>query len=337
MVQVRIRTELRYYSNMERDAWLFIGFFVLMFFIWILIGGPTRPLALSGPALPLPGALGGGTYLSLPRAPFSIGNTDVSLPSIGLGSDASGSGYGSNAPVPSSSSLSGVSFGTPSPYRGTITMSHSISGAGSSNPNDEYLTLSVSSNAGVPVDITGWTLESDATGNAAVIPGGTPLPLSGIVNSAADIVLEPGQQAIILSGQSPIGASFQENKCIGYFANFQTFSPALPQSCPSPSTELQTYYGPSYIRDASCIDYVNTLNRCEAVLTPPTTISGACQSFVLKYFNYNGCVQAHQNDADFAGNTWRVYLGRTAPLWRAQHEVVKLLDKQGRTVDAFTY
>lgn len=322
---------------MERDAWFFIGFFVLMFFVWILIGGPTRPISFSGPTLPLPGQLGGGTYLSLPRSPFSIGSSGgVTLPgsSSGYGSE---SGAGTNAPVPPSSSLNGVSYGTPSPYRGTVTLSHSISGAGSSNPNDEYLTLSVSSNAGVPVDITGWTLESDATGNATVIPGGTPLPLSGIVNSAADIVLEPGQQAIILSGQSPIGASFQENKCIGYFADFQSFSPSLPQTCPDPSTELQRFYGPYYIRDAGCIDYVNTINRCQAVLTPPTTISGACQSFVLKYLNYNGCVQAHQNDADFAGNTWRVYLGRTAPLWRAQHEVVKLLDKQGRTVDAFTY
>ncbi len=215
-------------------------------------------------------------------------------------------------------------------------MDHYVSGAGSSDPGNEYIELYVSQNAGVPVDITGWTLESAATGKAAIIPKGTPLPMSGIVNAESDIVLTPGQQAIIISGQSPIGASFRDNKCIGYFANFQNFSPTLPLTCPEPSSELSTYYT-GYIRDASCIDYVNTLTRCSAVLTPPTTVSGACQSFVLHYLNYNGCVDAHQNDADFAGNTWRVYLGRTNALWRTQHEVVKLLDAQGKTVDAFSY
>ncbi len=308
-----------------------------MFFIWILIGGPTRPISFSGPTLALPDQLGGGTYLSLPSAPFSIGNASVNLPSIGESGSGYGIGSGSNASIPSSSSLDGVSFGTPSPYRGVVMLSRSVSGAGSTNPNYESVTISVPSGADTPVDITGWTLESGATGNAAVIPTGAALPLSGIVNSASDIVLEPGQQAVILSGQSPIGTSFQLNKCIGYFADFQTFVPPLPQTCPDPSNELQRYYGPNYIRDAGCIDYVNSLNRCQAVLTPPTNISGACQSLALKYLNYNGCVDAHQHDADFYGNTWYVYLGRTTPLWRTQHEVVKLLDKQSRTVDAFTY
>ncbi|OGG78053.1 hypothetical protein A3A36_02680 [Candidatus Kaiserbacteria bacterium RIFCSPLOWO2_01_FULL_52_12b] len=66
-------------------------------------------------------------------------------------------------------------------------------------------------------------------------------------------------------------------------------------------------------------------------------MSGSCQSFLIKYFNYNGCVDAHKNDADFSGDTWRIYLGRTTPMWRAQHEVVKLIDVNGKTVDAFSY
>ena len=216
-------------------------------------------------------------------------------------------------------------------------MSHYVSGAGSAQPNNEYVQLSVAQNA-APVDISGWTLESEATGNAAVIPKGTETPHSGIVNAVQDIVLEPGETAIVESGQSPIGASFRENKCIGYFSQFQSFSPSLPQDCPSTLNELAAHYGDSYyVRDATCIDYVKTLNRCQAVLTPPTTVSGTCQSFLVKYLNYNGCVDAHENDADFLDSTWRIYLGRTTPLFRTQHEVVKLLDTQGRTVDAFAY
>ncbi len=319
---------------MQHDAWFFVGIFAFIFLIWIATGGPTHPIAFTGPTLSQPQELGGGSYLSFPRAGFSLGGgNEVHLPG-----SSNGSSYGgSSGSVPSSASLSGVDFGTPSPYRGAVTMSHYVSGAGSSQPNNEYVQLSLAQNA-APVDITGWTLESEATGNAAIIPKGTETPHSGIVNAVQDIVLEPGETAIVESGQSPIGASFRENKCIGYFSQFQSFSPSLPQDCPSPQSELAANYGDSYyIRDATCIDYVKTLNRCQAVLTPPTTVSGACQTFLVKYLNYNGCVNAHENDADFLDSTWRIYLGRTTPLFRTQHEVVKLLDSQGRTVDAFAY
>ena len=111
----------------------------------------------------------------------------------------------------------------------------------------------------------------------------------------------------------------------------------MPQTCPAPSNELAALYGSSYIRDASCIEEVNKLSRCQVTLSPPVTVSSACQSFLVKYLNYNGCVDAHRNDADFEGDTWRIYLGRTTPLWRARNEVVKLLDAKGNTVDAFSY
>lgn len=320
--------------GMQHDAWFFIGVFVFIFLLWVATGGPSHPLAFSGPALAQPQELGGGSYLSLPRAPFATGGTDVHLPGSSDGSSVGGT----YTITPSKTTLSGVSFGTPSSYRDTITLNHYISGAGSADPNQESFTISVSQNAGVPVDLSGWTIKSEATGNAAVIPQGTETPTSGIINPVQDIVLLPGQQATISSGRSPIGASFRENVCIGYFGQFQKFSPSLPQNCPAPKSELAAHYGDaSYVRDSSCVDYVNTLSRCQAVLSPPTTVSGTCQSFLVKYLNYNGCVDAHKNDADFLGSSWRVYLGRTAPLFRSTHEVVKLIDKSGKTVDAFSY
>lgn len=315
------------------DSWFFVGVFIFIFLIWIATGGPTHPLAFTGPGLAQPQELGGGSYLSLPRAPFSVGGSSVSLPG-----SSDGSSSGGYTPTPTPAALSGVTFGTPSPYRGVVSLSHYVSSAGATNPAQESIQLYVSQSAGTPVDITGWTLESEATGNAMVIPQGTETPTSGIVNSVQDLVLAPGEKAMIMSGRSPIGASFRENKCIGYFSQFQKFSPALPQNCPSPSTELSSFYGDSYyVRDATCIDYVQTLSRCQAVLSPPVTVSGSCQSFLIKYLNYNGCVQTHRSDTDFLGNTWRVYLGRTSSMWRTQHEVVKLLDKSGKTVDAFSY
>jgi len=319
------------------DAWFFIGVFVFIFLIWIATGGPLHPLAFTGPQLAQPDVLGGGTYLRLPRALFGVGGTNVSLPgsSSGGGSVSGSSGSGSGSALPTF--VGGTTFGTPSPYRGLVRMNHYVSSAASADPKNEYIEISVAQDAGVPVDLSGWSLTSDATGNSASIPKGTEVPTSGIVNAAQDIIVSPGTRAMIVSGQSPIGASFRENKCIGYFSTFQKFYPSLPQNCPAPSDELASLYGTGYIRDAACIDFVNKLPRCQVTLTPPVGASTACQSFLVKYLNYNGCVNAHRTDADFKGDTWRIYLGRNSSMWRTRNEVVKLLDINGKTVDAFSY
>ncbi len=301
------------------DAWFFIGIFVFIFLIWIATGGPLHPLAFTGPRLTSPGPLGGGTYISLPRSPFNIDG--IGAPSSFLPS------FGSSSTLESPSSI----------YQSILSVGHYVSNPESAKPENEYVEVSVNQNVQVPVNLTGWTLSSGATGNSSIIPKGTALPTSGVINEAQDIILTPGQRAMLISGRSPIGASFRENKCIGYFSNFQDFYPSLPQSCPTPSNDLAKFYGGDYIRDTSCIDYVDTLNRCQVALTPPVNVSGTCQSFIIKYLNYNGCVDAHKNDSDFEGDTWRRYLGRTNSLWRTRHEIVKLIDTQGNVVDTFSY
>lgn len=315
------------------DAWFFIGVFVFIFLIWISTGGPLHPVAFTGPRLALPGVLGGGTYLQLPRAPFGVGDSVVVLSGSSNGSNVTGNNA-NNQPTPI---ITGGVFGQPSVYRGIVRMNHYVSGAGSSDPKNEYIELYVAQDAGAPVNVSGWTLASDVTGSAITIPKGTEVPISGIVNASQDIVITPGKRAILVSGSSPIGSSFMENKCIGYFSTFQQFYPPLPQNCPVPSDELSNYYGVGYIRDSSCIEYVNKISRCQVALSPPVTASNACQNFMIQYLNYNGCVTAHKNDSNFKGDVWRIYLGRTTPLWRTKYEIVKLLDSSGKTVDAFSY
>lgn len=316
---------------MEHDAWFFVGVFVFIFIIWVATGGPLHSISFTGPRLALPDALGGGTYISFPRAPFGIGTSNVSLPGSSSG------GFASYNQTLSAPVITGGVFGPSSPYRGVVRMNHYVSGAGSSDLKNEYLELSVAQDAGSPVNLSGWTLSSDASGNSAVIPKGTELPISGTVNASQDILITPGNRALLVSGSSPIGASFRENKCIGYFSTFQQFTPSLPQNCPMPSDELSGYYGAGYIRDVACIEYVKALPRCQVAITPPMGASGACQSFLAQYLHYNGCVAAHQNDPDFKGDTWRIYLGRTSSMWRTRYEIVKLRDAEGKTVDAFSY
>lgn len=314
----------------QHDAWAFIGVFVLIFIIWVYVGGPSHPISFTGPTLQQPSPLGGGTYLQLPQAPFTVGSPTVSLPG-----SSNGGSSGNSGSIPSF--VGGSSFGTPSSYRGIVSMNYSVYGAGSTNPNNEYIKIMVAQNAGVPVDLSGWTIESDASGNSAIIPKGTEVPTSGTINAVQDILLNPGTSALLISGQSPIGASFRENKCIGYFSTFQKFYPSLPQNCPTPANELTSFYGVDYIRDNACINYVKNLPRCQIELTPPVGATSACQNFLVKYLNYNGCVDVHKNDSDFNGNAWRVYLGGTKSMWRTRNELIKLKDPSGKTVDAFSY
>src|SRR3989344_6552232 len=124
-----------------------------------------------------------------------------------------------------------------------------------------------------------WLGGGAGGGKRIRIPQGTEIPISGTINAAENIILAPGDRAFIISGQSPIGASFRENKCIGYFSTFQTFFPSLPQNCPVPSDELKTFYGFGYISDAACIDYVDRLSRCQIALSQPLGASGSCQGF----------------------------------------------------------
>ena len=316
------------------DAWFFVGVFIFIFLIWVATGGPLHPIAFTGPTLPQPDVLGGGTYLSLPRAPLGVGGSNVVLPGSSGGGSLGGSS-GSYAPL--SSSLKGVAFGLPSPYRGIVTMNHYVSGADADNPRDEYVTISVAQNAGLAIDITGWKLVSGATGDYGLIPRGTEIPVSGSVNTTLNIVLSPGDRATIISGQSPIGVSFKENKCIGYLGSFQRYTPPLPLACPDPSDEFERFSGSSYLRDTDCLEEINRLRRCETVTDPPEDLPNSCQAFMEKYFNYNGCVAAHKNDPDFESDEWRIYLGAFGSLWRDRYEVIKLLDASGRTVDAFSY
>src|ERR1035437_2472587 len=104
---------------MQHDAFFFIGVFVFIFLIWVATGGPTHPLAFTGPSLSEPGALGGSSYLSLPQSPFPIGTSQTVLPGSSNSYTSGSPGSNSNAtPAP----LAGIAFGPPSIYRGVVTL-----------------------------------------------------------------------------------------------------------------------------------------------------------------------------------------------------------------------
>lgn len=108
----------------------------------------------------------------------------------------------------------------------TSVLSHSIyfdgiAGAKSKNPNAEYIRIIASGLATGPIKISGLSLQG------AYFDGNITLPRAG---GTTDIILNPGDRAIIATGLSPIGVSFKVNSCSSYLSLASTLVPALRKS-----------------------------------------------------------------------------------------------------------
>ena len=228
-------------------------------------------------------------------------------------------------------------FGSPSPYRGLVYISESYSGATESNPATEHITLVASGDNTAPVTISGWTLQSVYSKGRYTIPNGTRNFVMGGIPLTAPISLEPDEQALVVSGYSPVGTSFKENTCTGYLGQFQTFAPELTERCPSPENEVLSEPTTARITDPACVAYARTLPLCRFIFGEPPPVSDTCASFLRNSLTYNGCLARHNWRPSFDGDTWRLFLGASGELWSNDHEVVRLLDKEGRTVDVWTY
>jgi hypothetical protein len=216
-------------------------------------------------------------------------------------------------------------------------ISFSSSNARSTDPNTEYLTLSLNNSHNGRVLITGFELRSTASGRGTTIPKGVELPFAGVINEETPIFIKPGDQVIVATSRSPVGYSFRENKCTGYFSQFQRFTPALRKSCPLASDEDEALL-PNYFDD-KCLDYLQTIPRCTAPFINFDTafLQSQCKTFIEEKLNYKGCVEEHKSDPDFYKNIWHVYLGRNEELWKQQREVIKLYDLSKKTIGTITY
>lgn len=284
-------------SSGGSDLPFFFGMLLLFFLVWLAGGGPSRPVSFSGPylgAITAPGA--GATAYGDPNQYGSVNGT--------------------------------ISIGNKSVY-----LLRDASGAKSGSAGSEYVTVVVSAGASGSISTAGWRLVSKSTGEGASFPLGAEVPQSGKVNNLVPITLKPGEQAVVTSGRSPVGVSFKENLCTGYFEERQDFKPALAQSCPTPFQELQRFY-PSASEE--CSSYVRSIPYC-ATDTDMKGVGGSCEEFVDEYLNYNGCVDAHGGDSNFSGSTWRVYLGSKDDLWRDSRDEIQLVGADGTVIDTLSY
>lgn len=203
----------------------------------------------------------------------------------------------------------------------------------SDDPNREYIEIQAPSGNKKAVNITGWRLKNKK-GETHLLPSAAKLAYSARVNPQENILLEPGQKAVIISGKSPIGANFLLNACIGYFNQQNEFYPNIYQNCPYPKDEP----GAENQKD-DCVLYLRNLSSCRAPEdgSLPLWLDNDCREFIARRINYAGCVETHRNDPNFFGSEWRVYLERNEKIWSNVSETVELFDQNSNLVSKISY
>jgi hypothetical protein len=228
----------------------------------------------------------------------------------------------------------GTTEEVPSPYASFVSLEE---GNAKSGVDSEHVIIRVSSNAPQSVSMAGWKLESTATGMSASIPQAAALPFLGSVNSVGPVTLGKGETAYVITSRTPNGTSFRTNICTGYFEQFQNFTPALKLECPSPQTESDAFFTTGSLTD-ECYNIVRTIPRCTLVVqSVPASAGAQCEQFISQRLSYNGCINAHKNDAGFYKDDWYLYMNRDQELWRSRSERVRLVDETGKVIDSVTY
>lgn len=313
-------------------------FIIALIVFWFLTGGWAAAVrtarSLSNPIELIFGTSTSGSFIKLPWQPDSSTRgpdiSDYASEAAAL-NQASGDTDQLSSPVGTQTR----NFGAPSPYAGKIAIRESS--ATESDPSREFIELAASESNTSPILITNWSLQSAVSGARAPIPQAAPVFVMGVVNNVQPISLEPGATVFVTTAASPVGTSFRENICSGYLSELQTFTPELSNECPAPSETLPMNADTIRTYGSSCFDYLNNLSSCHFPASFPSNLSPICRTYIANSISYNGCVNTYRARPSFALPSYRAYFSLRSELWANTHEVVRLLDAEGRTVDVLTY
>jgi|SRR3989344_2097386 len=223
---------------------------------------------------------------------------------------------------------------TESEYKDIVTLSQVNR---STDPMREYALIKVSNSAKNPILVTGWKLQSKTSGMSVNVPKGTYLFFTSTLNSEENVYLSAGDMMYLITGYSPNGISFKLNKCSGYLEQFQNFIPPLPNNCPYPRDEDLSKIANITAND-DCLDYIESFPNCRTQTgLLPVTWTYECKNFIETKLNYSSCVNTHKPDSDFYQHEWRIYLRRSASIWKSRRENIILYDNLGKIVDTLEY
>lgn len=304
----------------------FIGFAVIAGMIAIIIA-----TAGSVPFLEPRTNPPGTNFFSLPDSAY----TPTPAPLLRQGSAGQAppsAGQTTSPPTPSQPSVQESFEERLSRIRKTVTLQKAQ--ARQTDPQKEYVDLVYRSSflkEGLPLDMSGWTIENKR-GDRFGFGYAANLPYAGQVNTLSRLIVPPGGTVHIVTGRSPIGANFRINTCTGYFEQFNSFTPSLPQKCPRPSEEPAQTNLPDV-----CLDYIESLPSCRIPQNTLLDIGDVCRAYSTNNINYSGCVANHKIDTDFYQNEWYIYLGRSTELWKEEREKIILRDQQGNLTAQLEY
>ena len=321
------------------DLWWFVAIMMALGLVWYATGGPSRPEARQGPFIQPPAPIGAGEIYGAGHQPAPPLHSSTIPPS-----------YQSGGPNPNN--LKEPPLAARSPWYGQVSIDTG-NGPYEIQPNQEYITLEANYNNSGPLTITGWSLtNAKSRPDAALIPRGTRLFIGNSANSMTlPITLAPGGRLVLVTGQMPnsdpytINANFLTSKCTGYLdaLPYYRFTPALRRSCPAPAKEP----GIKNL-DNECYNFVSYLSACHTpkierdvdgneFIDNNSGLSSNCRAFLQEHFNYNACVKWHEQDPNFYGDEWRVYLRRSWELWAPNRERITLYDQSGKIVAENAY
>lgn len=315
-----------------------VVFIIALIIFWFLTGGwaaaARTARSLANPLELIFGTSASGSFIKLPWQPGELvrgpdisdyaGEADARL--LAAGDEDQ---FTNTPPTPKGG------FGDASSYAGKVFIRESA--ATESAPAQEFIQLTASDSNTQPVAVTNWLLQSAVSGARAPIPAAAPFFVLGVVNPVQPVYLEPGASIFVTTGASPVGTSFRENICSGYLSELHAFTPEIPNECPIPPEMLPMNADTLRTYGSSCFDYLNTLTQCHFPTTLPADLSLSCRSFISNTMSYNGCISASRDRVPFALPAFRTYLGLRSELWGNSHDVIRLIDEQGRTVDVLTY
>jgi len=201
------------------------------------------------------------------------------------------------------------------------------------------ISLYTSASYGAPtttVDITGWEIKTNRGGE--FIPQAANLydPIAPAVLSDIMLTLNQSQYVNFYSNSAPV--NLRLNKCMGYlntslsYATQGQFNPPFPYGCPSIDRSAISQF------TGACQNYIQSLSGCQSPdfgspYFPRNDYQ--CEQYLRNNFNYRSCIATRGFDRDFLSGEWRIWMG-SSPL-DPFHDNVKLLDRRGLVVDAYSY
>ena len=187
--------------------------------------------------------------------------------------------------------------------------------------------ISLVNNGNQSVDVTGWKIQGNV--GSFIIPKAVEVYHPSGLSPDSNIVMQPGDRLYIYTNNSPISRNFMVNRCVGYLENEIAFNPPLPLLCPQ--IDRQDIIQLS----GECQNYLISLGVCETPEQNHPTWSDYNCAQKLKDINYRGCYEKYGADDDFLTGEWRIWGGGS--FLDSQHDLIRLINKQGLIVDDYIY